>query len=157
MQPVLSAPGLMLVGSRASARASVKVVRRAEWIIFAFLLYAPALTFFVPTPAGVRTRLAPLNLVVIVSNAGLVCFGSAKLGLMLEVIRDGLPLGMVLLAYREMGWLGLLHQPLFEIAILIAIATVYGTITTWQMRFAAPGSLASCRLWCQPGGQMPVI
>ncbi len=29
---------------------------------------------------------------------------------MLEVIRDWLPLGMVLLAYREMGWFGLPHQ-----------------------------------------------
>jgi membrane-associated phospholipid phosphatase len=107
-QTVLSAPDLTLVGSRA-APPSVKVVRSAEWIIFAFLLYAPAATFFVPTTAGLRTRLASLNLVVILSYASLVCLNSTKPRL-LEVIRDWLPLGMVLLAYREMGWFAVPHQ-----------------------------------------------
>ena len=103
MQAAVSAPSLVLVGGPVCAPASAKVVRRAEWIIFAFLLYAPALTFFVPTPAGLRTRLAALNLVVIVFYAGLVWLGSARPGVMLEVIRDWLPLGMVLLAYPENG------------------------------------------------------
>jgi hypothetical protein len=107
-ETVLSAPDLTLVGSRA-APPSVKVVRSAEWIIFAFLLYAPAATFFLPTTAGLRTRLASLNLVVILSYASLVCLNSTKPRL-LEVIRDWLPLGMVLLAYREMGWFAVPHQ-----------------------------------------------
>jgi membrane-associated phospholipid phosphatase len=51
-----------------------------------------------------------VNLAVIVSYAGLVYFGSAKPRVMLEAIRDWLPLGMVLLAYREMGWFALPHH-----------------------------------------------
>jgi membrane-associated phospholipid phosphatase len=109
MKTALSASSLTLVGRRTVAHASAKVVRRSEWIIFAFLLYAPALAFFLPTTAGLRTRLASLNLVVIASYAGLVCLGSAK-RVMLEVVRDWLPLGMILLAYREMGWFALPHQ-----------------------------------------------
>src|SRR6516225_3296810 len=107
METVLAAPGLTLVASRASAPTSVHGVRRAEWIIFAFLLYAPALTFFLVAPEGLRTRLASLNSAVIVIYASLICLDSAKPRLTPEVIRDWLPLGMVLLAYREMGWFAL--------------------------------------------------
>jgi membrane-associated phospholipid phosphatase len=107
MQTVLGAPDRMLVESRAPA--SVRVVRLPEWIIFAFLLYAPALTFFVPTPEGLRTQLASLNVAVILIYASLVWLDSAKPRLKLEVIRDWLPLGMILLAYREMGWFALPH------------------------------------------------
>lgn len=110
MQSVLVAPYLTQVTDRTSAAASVSVVRAPEWIIFAFLLYAPALTFFVPAPDGLRMRLASLNLAVILIYAGLVCLDFAKPRLMLTVIRDWLPLGMMLLAYREMGWFALPHQ-----------------------------------------------
>jgi len=47
---------------------------------------------------------------VIVIYASLVCLDSARPRLILEVIRDWLPLGMVLLAYREMGWFALPHE-----------------------------------------------
>jgi membrane-associated phospholipid phosphatase len=110
MQTVLSAPGPMLVGIRTSTPASAKVVRRAEWIVFAFLLYAPALTFFVPTTAGLRVRLAFLNSAVSLIYASLVCLSSTKPRLTLEVIRDWLPLGLALLVYREMGWFALSHR-----------------------------------------------
>lgn len=66
MQTELAAPALTLVGSRASAPTSVHLVRRAEWIILAFLLYAPALTLILTAPEGLRTRLASLNSAVIV-------------------------------------------------------------------------------------------
>ena len=52
MQTVLAASGPTLVGSRASAPTSVHLVRRAEWIILAFLLYAPALTFILDCAGG---------------------------------------------------------------------------------------------------------
>jgi membrane-associated phospholipid phosphatase len=111
MQSVLAAPDLTQVANRASAPGSVNVVRRPEWIIFAFLLYAPALTFFLPAPNGLGTRLASLNLAVILVYAGVVCLDFAKPRLKMAVIRDWLPLGMILLAYREMGWFALPHQP----------------------------------------------
>ena len=68
MVMLLSPPDLTLVETRTVA-ASVKAVRTAEWIIFAFLVYAPALAFFMPTSAGLRTWLALLNLLVIVCYA----------------------------------------------------------------------------------------
>ena len=92
MQTELAAPALTLVGSRASAPTSVHLVRRAEWIILAFLLYAPGLTLILTAPEGLRTRLASLNSAVIVVYASLVCLDSAKPRLILEVIRDWLPL-----------------------------------------------------------------
>jgi hypothetical protein len=74
------------------------------------LVYAPALTFFTPTPEGLRTQLASLNAAVILLYASLVWLDSAKPRLILDVIRDWLPLGMILLAYREMGWFALPHS-----------------------------------------------
>ena len=105
-----AAPNLTLLGVRASAPAAVKAVRPPEWILFAFLLYAPALTFFLPAPMGLRTRLASLNLVIILVYSAVIFLDFAKPRLVLTVIRDWLPLAMILLAYREMGWFALPHK-----------------------------------------------
>lgn len=105
-----AAPNLTLAGLHASTPAAVKAVRPPEWILFTFLLYAPALTFFVPAVDGLRTRLTSLNLVIILVYAALIFFDMAKPRLVLQVIRDWLPLAMILLAYREMGWFALPHQ-----------------------------------------------
>ena len=105
-----AAPNLTLVGLHASTPAAVKAVHPPEWILFTFLLYAPALTFFVPAVDGLRTRLTSLNLVIILVYAALIFFDMAKPRLVLQVIRDWLPLAMILLAYREMGWFALPHQ-----------------------------------------------
>jgi len=106
VQATLAAP----VEDRATEAVSVKVVRRSEWIVFAFLLYAPALTLLLPAPEGLRTRLASLNIVVTLAYAGLIYLDSAKPRLILSVIRDWLPLGLIVVAYREMGWFALPHQ-----------------------------------------------
>jgi hypothetical protein len=78
MQTALAVPDLMLVGRRASAPASVMIVRRAEWIIFVFLLYAAALTFFLPAPEGIRARPASLNLPVVLAYAALIFLDSGN-------------------------------------------------------------------------------
>lgn len=104
------APNLTLVDTHASTPAAAKVVRPPEWIIFAFLLYAPALTFFLPAPDGLRTRLASLNLLAILVYMSVIFLDLAKPRLALTIIRDWLPLGMTLLAYREMGWFALSHK-----------------------------------------------
>ena len=104
MESVGVAPDLALVTDRAPARAQIGAVRRAEWIIFAFLVYAPTATFFVPTPPRLGLHLVLLNLTVILAYAALVSFDFSKPRLSFSVIRDWLPLAMVILAYREMGW-----------------------------------------------------
>jgi hypothetical protein len=85
--------GTDMLPAESRATASVRVVRLPEWIIFAFLLYAPALAFFLPTPEGLTTQLASLNAAVILLYASLVWLDSAKPRLILDVIRDWLPLG----------------------------------------------------------------
>ena len=110
MQAVLAAPDLRPVDGRASAGAAAKLVRPQEWIIFAFLLYAPALTLFLAAPEGLGSRLAHVNLAVILIYASLIYLDSSKPRLTLDILRDWLPLGLILLAYREMGWFALPHQ-----------------------------------------------
>lgn len=110
MQTVLAQPNLKLVGPHAPAPSAVKIVRPPEWIIFAFLLYAPLLTFFWPVPQGLGIRLALLNLTVILFYTGLIFLDFTMPSPTLETIRHWLPLGMILLAYREMGWFALPHH-----------------------------------------------
>lgn len=110
MQAVLAAPDLTPVDGRASAAAAARLIRPQEWIIFAFLLYAPALTFFWPAPEGLRSRLALVNLAVILIYGSLISLDFSRPRLRLHTLRDWLPLGLILLAYREMGWFALPHQ-----------------------------------------------
>lgn len=110
MQTLAVPSPLTFVRPRTSAAAASKPVRHVDWILFAFFAYAPWLTFFVPTPAGLRMRLALLNATVILAYAGLVYLNYPKPLLALEVMLDWLPLGLILLGYREMGWFALPHH-----------------------------------------------
>jgi membrane-associated phospholipid phosphatase len=110
VKTVLAERDLRLVESRISGPSVVKIVRPPEWILFAFLIYAPSLTFFRQVPHGLGNHLASLNLLIILAYAGLIFLDLAKPRLNLEIIRDWLPLGMIILAYREMGWFALPHH-----------------------------------------------
>ena len=94
---------------KVAAHTGVQFVRTPEWILFAFLLYGPALALFLHRSDELRTRLATVNLIVILVYAGLIFLDFMKPRLVLDVIRDWLPLGLILLAYREMGWFALPH------------------------------------------------
>lgn len=109
MQAVLAAPDLRAIDRQAPAAAAARLVRPQEWIIFAFLLYAPALTFFRPAPEGLGLRLAFVNLGVTLIYASFILLDYPKSRLTLDILRDWLPLGLILLAYREMGWFALPH------------------------------------------------
>jgi len=109
MRTVPATPCLTIV--RHTVRpVAAKAIRYSEWIVCAFFAYASLLTFLWPTPPGLRTRLALLNVTVILAYAGLVCLSNSKPRLASEVVRDWLPLGLILVAYREMGWFALPHQ-----------------------------------------------
>lgn len=110
MQTAPAELDLTLGGSRVSAPPVIKIVRPPEWIIFAFLLYAALLTFFWPVPQRLNARLVSLNSMVILLYMGLIFLDFAKPCLTFETIRDWLPLAMILLAYREMGWFALPHR-----------------------------------------------
>ncbi len=85
------------------------IVRRTEWVMLAFLLYAQGLAFFLPLASNIRFRVCLINLAVILMGGLLALAAFNKPGLTVSVIRDWLPLGLVLLAYQEMGWFALPH------------------------------------------------
>ena len=64
---------------------------------------------FLAAAPDVRNRVVLLNLGIIGAYGLLIHFGSGKRTLALSVIRDWLPLGLIPLAYREMGWFAQRH------------------------------------------------
>jgi membrane-associated phospholipid phosphatase len=91
------------------ARAGRAAVRRSEWVILVFLVYAAVAAFVLPLAPPVRYRVLLLNSAVILSYALLIRFDFGRRSLAASVIRDWLPLGLILFAYREMGWFALPH------------------------------------------------
>jgi membrane-associated phospholipid phosphatase len=94
---------------RAERSASAPAMRRPEWIIGAFLVYAPVLAFLLGRPPALGMQLAALNAAAIFAYAALIYFDSLKTNKVLRALRDWVPLGMVLVAYREMGRFALPH------------------------------------------------
>ncbi len=80
-------------------------LRRCEWVIAAYYLYVAVLAFLLP--AGVRARWAilPLNVAILGGYVLLAYADSLRRGRFLGAIRDWYPTSLLLLAYREMGWL----------------------------------------------------
>jgi membrane-associated phospholipid phosphatase len=85
-------------------------VRRSEWVIVAFLTYAAMAAVILPVAPPVRNLVVLLNLAVILAYSLLIHFDSANRLLGLSIARDWLPLVLMVLAYREMGWFALPHH-----------------------------------------------
>jgi membrane-associated phospholipid phosphatase len=109
MGDTVLAPDLETVPRDVSSSVSFDTVRRSELVILAFLLYAQALAFILPVSLAMRYRVCLLNSAVIVAFGLLIRLDSARPTLSIGVIRDWLPIALVLLAYREMGWFALPH------------------------------------------------
>jgi membrane-associated phospholipid phosphatase len=92
------------------ARVSFDAIRWPERVIIGFLIYAAAMALVVPVAPSVRTLVVLLNLAVILTYGLLFRLDSTERTLVIGVIRDWLPLGLLLIAYREMGWLALPHH-----------------------------------------------
>jgi membrane-associated phospholipid phosphatase len=84
-------------------------VRKSEWVVLSFLVYAIVLAALLPLAAGVRIRVIVLNTAVILSYAFLVLLDQKKERLAWSVPRDWIPLALIILAYREMGWFAQPH------------------------------------------------
>ena len=108
MQPALLEPKRRII-ERQTPRGFGLELRRPERVILAFLIYAQILAFVLPVPLPVRCRLSLVHLSVTLTWGLLVYLDSRKPTLITSVIRDWLPLGFVLLAYREMGWFAMAH------------------------------------------------
>ena len=107
MQNVLVAPSQSIARSLASTRISIGVIRWPERVIIGFLIYAAAMASVMPVAPNVTRLVVLLNLAVILTYVLLFQLDSGKRMLAAGVIRDWLPLGLLLIAYREMGWLAL--------------------------------------------------
>jgi membrane-associated phospholipid phosphatase len=79
-------------------------VRGTEWVLVIFLIYAAAAAVLLPAGFHVRGRVALWNLGTILACGLLIHFDRDKRSVALSVIRDWLPLAVLLLAYQEMGW-----------------------------------------------------
>lgn len=107
MQNVLVAPGHGIAESLATTRITIGAIRWPERVIIGFLIYAAAMTLVLPVAANVRTSIVLLNLAVILTYGVLFQLDSGRRMAAAGVIRDWLALGLLLIAYREMGWLAL--------------------------------------------------
>jgi membrane-associated phospholipid phosphatase len=85
------------------------VVRKSEWVILCFLVYAGALAIVRPVASSVRDRVILVNLAVLAAYGLLIYLDRRKPGLTLSVARDALTQILVVLAYREMGWFAVPH------------------------------------------------
>ena len=110
MQDVLDSPALHIPARPFPIRAATPAVRRSEWVIAAFLIYAAGMALFLPVAPPVRSLVLLLNVAVLGMYALLVSVDSGRPMLALGIARDWLPLAVVLLAYREMGWFALPHR-----------------------------------------------
>lgn len=84
-------------------------VRRTEWVVSVFLVYAMLIAAVLPVPPATRDRLLLINLAILAGYALLIYIDSVLQNEPISMLRDWLPLCLVVLAYREMGWLALPH------------------------------------------------
>ncbi len=92
------------------------VVRRSEWVILGFLVYAFVLGAVLPVPPPVRHLVMPLNAAILAAYTVLIIFDfdrakvdGTKPALAFSVARDLVSLALIVLAYREMGWFAQPH------------------------------------------------
>ncbi len=81
-------------------------IRRSEWVLWAFLVYAAILAAIEPLPQTTRVRIIGLNFMLLVGYA-LLLSPKIRRRHSIDIARDWLPLLLTLIAYQEMGWFAL--------------------------------------------------
>jgi membrane-associated phospholipid phosphatase len=84
-------------------------VRRSEWVILGFLVYAMALGNLLPVALSVRNLVLLLNGTILAGYAVLIVLDRTQPALVFSVVRDAASLALIVLAYREMGWFAQPH------------------------------------------------
>jgi membrane-associated phospholipid phosphatase len=85
------------------------LLRKPEWVVLAFLIYAAILGAALPVAPAVGLRVVFLNLAIVGGYAVVIALDGRHQRLALSVTRDWAPLAVVILAYREMGWFAQPH------------------------------------------------
>lgn len=83
--------------------------RRSELFFSAYFLYVMGVACFRPIPTEVRTLVVTLNLSLILWFVLFAWANKERGFVLLDHVRDFYPLPLILLAYREMGWMALPH------------------------------------------------
>lgn len=83
--------------------------RRSELFLIAYFLYAAALALLRPAGGDAKRLVLSANAAVIGSSFLFAWAHRGRGFLILDYVRDWFPLPLILLAYREMGWLALPH------------------------------------------------
>jgi len=95
-------------------------LRPSEWIIAAYFTYAAVCGFVLPVRVGVPQTILILNSIIIGGLLLLASVARLRRRRLLEILRDWYALPLMLLAYREMGWLGPeSHAPSLEYAWIV--------------------------------------
>jgi membrane-associated phospholipid phosphatase len=84
-------------------------VRRSEWVILGFLVYAIALGTLLPVVPSVRHLVILLNVTILACYTVLIVLDRTKPTLGFSVVRDAVSLTLIVLSYREMGWFAQPH------------------------------------------------
>jgi membrane-associated phospholipid phosphatase len=83
--------------------------RRSELMLSAYFIYVMVVALFRPVESGIVTLILTLNSALILWFC-LFAWANRQRGfLLLDYVRDWYPLPLILLAFREMGWLALPH------------------------------------------------
>ena len=80
------------------------MVRPSEWLMLANFVYLSALAMALPLRAPIPAVAITLNATILAGYVLLIWADSFRRGLLLGATRDWLPLPLMLLTYREMGW-----------------------------------------------------
>ncbi len=92
----------------------MKRVRRSEWLLVAYFTYTAVLAQVLPAPASLPLVALGVNAAVLAGLALLAWAESLRGRRLFSVVRDWYVPPLMLLAYREMGWLAP-HQHTYEL------------------------------------------
>lgn len=107
MEAAMTSPGTRhKTDCRILATASI---RCSEWVIMAFLVYSALMGSALSIAPSLETRTLLLNVAMLTGYGLLIRADTVRPGMITSVVRDWLPLPLILFAYREVGWFALPH------------------------------------------------
>jgi len=109
MASVLPSPLSAAAKAGAAAVEAVNAARSSEWVVLVFLTYAAILTAALPVPAALGVRVVLVNLPIVAAYTTVIYLDRRYHIYALSIARDWVPLAVVILAYREMGWFAQPH------------------------------------------------
>jgi membrane-associated phospholipid phosphatase len=86
-------------------------MRLSEWVLAVYFAYVTALSVILPVQSGIPVRTIIVNTLLLCSYAVLLRFRDS---IVVEHLRNWIPLALMLLAYKEVGWLAPSHYHRLE-------------------------------------------